>query len=177
MGKPKAIPQNVPVSSIDTSMPRVQLEDIIGPGNSLPFLARGYGSRVEAFLVSLAESGCIVASCRKAGVSYCFINNQRNKHPEFKALMDVALKIYVQLLEHEVDRRAFRGVQKPVFYKGEVVGWVDEFDSTLAIVRLKRLDPEGYRERSEVKHDISEEHVERLNRANARLKESNVIDI
>jgi hypothetical protein len=51
-------------------------------------------------------------------------------------------------LENEAVRRAYHGVEKPVFYKGEVCGYTQDYSDTLLIFLLKARKPEVYREGS-----------------------------
>lgn len=53
-------------------------------------------------------------------------------------------------VEAEIRRRGVRGVEEPVFYQGEVCGYVQKFSDLLLIFRAKALMPEKYRERHEV---------------------------
>ncbi len=52
-------------------------------------------------------------------------------------------------LEQEARRRAVVGVDEPVYYKGEVVGYVRKMSDVLLIFLLKGARPEKYRERFE----------------------------
>jgi hypothetical protein len=52
------------------------------------------------------------------------------------------------LLDHAIDR-ATNGTQKPIFYKGELVGYENQYSDTLMVLLLKGEYPEKYRERSE----------------------------
>jgi len=81
----------------------------------------------------------------------------KEEDPEFREACELAKQLYIERLEKEVDRRAFEGQRRLKFDKNGLVqrdenGDVYEewnFDSNLAMFRLKRLDP-GYRERHEV---------------------------
>ena len=50
------------------------------------------------------------------------------------------------MLEEEAIRRACRGVNEPVFYRGKVCGAIQKYSDTLLIVLLKALAPAKYRE-------------------------------
>lgn len=60
------------------------------------------------------------------------------------------MKAAVLGLEDEAHRRAFEGVDKPVFYQGDECGTIREYSDTLAIFLLKAHNPEKYRENSKV---------------------------
>lgn len=68
----------------------------------------------------------------------------RNKHPEFAAQWDAALEESYDRLEHEARRRAQFGSLKPVFYKGNVVGFEQEYSDQLMALMLKAKRPDEY---------------------------------
>lgn len=79
----------------------------------------------------------------------------------FKADFEEVKAVYIEKLEQEADRRAIEGVNKPVFYKGQLVTdstgkpvVIKEYSDTLLIFRLKALAPEKYRERIDNKVDV-----------------------
>jgi len=49
-----------------------------------------------------------------------------------------AAEIGTELLEQEAQRRAFHGTLKPVFQKGECVGYVREYSDNMLSLYLKR---------------------------------------
>lgn len=55
------------------------------------------------------------------------------------------MKIFQENLERKVDKRAFDGYLEPVFYEGEVCGHKRKYSDTMALARLKRIDP-AYRD-------------------------------
>lgn len=81
---------------------------------------------------------------------------------QFEADFEEVKKDYIEKLEKEADRRAIDGVNKPVFYKGQLVTdkkgnpvIIKEYSDTLLIFRLKALAPDVYRERVESKVDVT----------------------
>lgn len=70
--------------------------------------------------------------------------------PEFAEAWDAAKRIGVSALEDEAHRRAFEGVDKPVFYKGDECGSIREYSDLLAVFLLKAHDPAKYRENSKL---------------------------
>ena len=61
-----------------------------------------------------------------------------------------AQPIAAQALLDEAIERAAHGVEEPVFYKGECVGFIKKYSDNLLIQLLKGEMPEKFRERSEV---------------------------
>lgn len=103
----------------------------------------------EVFLEALAQSGNITLSAKKARVNRTSIYNRRNEDKAFAEAWDNALADAGDLLEEEARRRAVRGVKKPVYQGGTLVGYVPEYSDTLLIFLLKGAKPEKYRERFE----------------------------
>lgn len=125
------------------------------------------------FLAYLAKYGFVARAAKAAGVGRTCVFDLKKSDPNFAAAWDEALAGYTEALEAEADRRAYKGTLKPVFQGGKNVGVVREYSDTLLIFRLKGLAPEKYRERTEIKQEISFGLAERLVRAKER---SNVSD-
>ena len=51
-----------------------------------------------------------------------------------------------EMLEDEATRRAFEGVDKPVYHNGVVVGTVKEYSTTLMLFLLRAQKPDKYRD-------------------------------
>lgn len=123
-----------------------------------------------AFLAVLAETASVRHACRGAGIGWTAAYAWKKDDAEFAAEWEAAIDEGVASLEDEVARRAFKGVDKPVFHQGERCGeWqkdgkrvdpdtegaefvpyvIKEFSDLLSIFLLKAHRPERYRERFE----------------------------
>jgi hypothetical protein len=103
--------------------------------------------RKRQFLKELERNGGHVAKAAKAaGVSHTTMYVYRDEDPEFAAKWEVIQDLNVERLEAEVDRRAFEGVERNKYYKGDVIGVEREFSDNLLMFRLKALRPEKYRD-------------------------------
>ena len=60
-----------------------------------------------------------------------------------------AAEIGTRALEHEAARRAYHGVSEPVFYKGEICGYVQKYSDSLMMFLLKARKPAMYRDMME----------------------------
>lgn len=105
----------------------------------------------QEFCDIIAMTGVVTEACRAIGVSRVGAYKHAEASEAFEEAWDDARAQYVERLEKEADRRAVEGTEKPVFYKGDECGRILEYSDTLLIFRLKALDPEKYRERSEQK--------------------------
>lgn len=111
---------------------------------------------VKAFLSVLRDTGNVRAACQDVGIARSTVYEYRAADPGFAAAWDEALQDAADLLEQEARRRAYEGVEKPVFGSlgqgqgsGEI-GRVREYSDTLMIFLLKGARPEVYRERANV---------------------------
>ena len=106
----------------------------------------GHPARKTAFLETLAETVNVSAACRKAGIRRRTAYNWRNADPRFAREWDDALEDGIDAMEAELHRRAFEGVERPVWHKGEQVGTVRHYSDGLAMFLLKAHRPARYRD-------------------------------
>lgn len=102
------------------------------------------------FLAELRDTCNVTLAARAGGVSRRRAYQVRDEEPDFAKLWDDALQEGIDLLEHEAQRRAFEGTNKPVFYQGYECGTVREYSDTLTIFLLKAHRPDKFRETSKV---------------------------
>lgn len=101
----------------------------------------------SGFLALLRDTGGnVTKACESAGIGRRSAYEWREADPEFAAEWDEAVEAGTEELEEEARRRAFSGVDEPVFYQGEVCGEVRKYSDTLLIFLLKGRRPEKYRE-------------------------------
>ena len=103
-----------------------------------------------AYLAEVARTGNISEACRRVGVSRSFQKYWVAADPDFSALYEEAMDVYTDSLEREVDRRAFEGVNKGVWYQGKQVGKERVYSDSLAMFRLTAELPEKYKHRQEL---------------------------
>ena len=102
------------------------------------------------FIEHLSQMGNYTRAAKAAGISLKTFYNHRNKYPEFAEAVKWALRSAHDELEAEAYRRAYVGVQKPVFQGGQQVGTITEYSDPLLIQLLKGARPSKFRERVEV---------------------------
>jgi len=101
----------------------------------------------KAFLAAFAEVGNITRAAELAGISRQAHYEWMKEDPDYPDLFKQADQQACDRLEQEARRRAVHGVGKPVFYRGEECGVVQEYSDTLLIFLLKGALPEKYKER------------------------------
>ena len=88
-------------------------------------------------------------AARESGVDrrtfYAWRDGPTNKIDGFAEAWDEALGVGVQYLEDEAVRRAADGVEKPVFYQGEMVATITEYSDQLLKFLLEGRRPDKYR--------------------------------
>lgn len=123
------------------------------------------------FLEVLSEWGVVRYAAAKAGISHMTVYRRREASPEFARKMEEAEEASTQYLETEAIRRASRGTNKPVFHRGQEVGFIREYSDTLLIFMLKARRPEAYRERLEVRGNVTHTHRSEIDEAIRELSE------
>lgn len=108
-----------------------------------------------AFLDNLRDTANVTLAARSVGINTGTVYKHRRDDVLFAERWDEALNEAVDLLEAEAHRRAFRGTEEPVFYKGDEVGYVTKYSDGLAQFLLKAHRPDKYRERSQVDSNVS----------------------
>lgn len=109
----------------------------------------------ELFLEYLRRNPNVTKACAMAGISRTWIYHWRQEDEEFANEWKEALKIGVEALEDEMMRRAFDGVDKPIYYKGEKIDTIKQYSDLLAIFLAKGALPEKYRERIESDQNVN----------------------
>ena len=104
------------------------------------------------FIEALRATGNVTRAARYAGRSRNQAYHVRRHSEDFAAQWDEALEEGTDLLDAEARRRAVTGTDKPVFYKGEVVGSITKYSDRLLMFLLKAHDPQVFRDGGKVKH-------------------------
>jgi hypothetical protein len=140
--------------------------------------AIGWRSR---FLKGLASSwGCMFA-LRSAGVSYNTFRAHERNDPEFAAQVREAEAQGAQLLHDVCWKRAMEGDLEPVYWQGQIAGYVRKFDTRLQIEFLRAYRPERFKRPGTqvnvgMKNDVfvlTEEQRHELQRINRQRLEEN----
>lgn len=98
----------------------------------------------KAFLKALVVHGGMAEPAARA-VGYtdtAFLRACRKDDEEFAEAWDAMVEAAGDAIEAEMYRRAVHGVMEPVFYKGDITGYVHKYSDRLGEVMLKRHKPE-----------------------------------
>ncbi|MDC0336269.1 hypothetical protein OAN24_05185 [Pseudodesulfovibrio sp.] len=111
----------------------------------MPNATKVTAEKKAEFIEALLVDGNVSRSAKSVGVSREHFYRIRRADEEFAKLWEDAVKIghmaVIELMEEECDRRALKGVDKPVYQGGKLVGQIRHYSDNLLMFRLKRLDP------------------------------------
>lgn len=120
----------------------------MGPGGPIA-ATKMTPKKVNKFLKELARTGNVTLSCRLAAGTRDAFYKLRRSDEVFAGQWDDAVQQAADNLEKEALRRAVAGVKEPVYYRGQVCGFVKRYSDVLLIFLLKGMRPEKFRERYE----------------------------
>lgn len=107
----------------------------------------------EKFLATLQETANVSASCKAINIGRTTAYEWKAADLEFSRAWDQALESGLDALEAEARRRAFEGIEEPVFYRGQVCGYVRKYSDSLIMFLLKAYRHQ-FRDRVQV--DVNE---------------------
>lgn len=117
-------------------------------------LTRGHK---EAFLAALRTTGSLRAAARLASPGsrsaegpHSTFRMALQRDPEFAAAASEALDDALGSLEAEAMRRAVEGYKRPVYQKGQLVGYETVYSDNMLLTLLRARAPESYSERRDV---------------------------
>lgn len=96
------------------------------------------------FLKNIMLGMHITDACAAAKVHPSTVYKRKTEEPGFSAAWAEASFISTEALEAEASRRAFHGVERPLFHGGEQVGKIKEYSDTLMARLLQARDPARY---------------------------------
>lgn len=107
------------------------------------------------FLETLRKTCNVTLAAQAAGVSSSTAYKHRQDDVIFAERWDEALSEGIDLLEAKAHQRAFEGVNEPVFWQGQEIGFVRKYSDGLTMFLLKAHRPDKYRERSQVDQNVT----------------------
>lgn len=106
----------------------------------------------DIFFDAISNGMTVARAADKAGYSLSTVYYHKKEDLSFADRWDIARETAIQIMEEEADRRAIQGIDKPVYYLGQLVDTVKEYSDQLLIFRLKAMRPEVYRDRTTTEH-------------------------
>lgn len=93
--------------------------------------------------------GNISKACETSGVARYWVYLEEKRNEEFAERFREAQQMGLDALEDKARERAALGVEKDVYYQGEIVGVEVNYSDTLMCLLLKGGKPEKYKDRVE----------------------------
>ena len=118
-----------------------------------PSRARARKRWDKAFLDELRLTGVVASACMLAGVGRSTVYERRESDEPFKKAWDEAIEESADWLEKEARRRAVEGTLKPIYFKGELVGFMREYSDTLMALLLQANRPQKFRRNVDITSD------------------------
>lgn len=106
------------------------------------------GNWKPRFLKRLAETANVREACRAAKISRDTAYAHYKQDKVFASRWDEALDDATDILEMEARRRAYKGTNKPVTFRGKITATYKEYSDTLLMFLLRAHRPAKYAERS-----------------------------
>jgi len=103
------------------------------------------------FIAALADTGNVTKAAERVGVPRKTLYDHKARDEEFAEAWNYAMNEAHDRLEYEAWRRAVHGVDRPVYQKGELIGFEKQYSDNVLIRLLEATKPEKYRHRSEAK--------------------------
>lgn len=122
----------------------------------------------DLFFGLIAEGNTATTAAKTLGLNLRYAYTLRKRHKDIAERWAQADQAGTEALEQEAFRRAVQGIEKGVYYQGVKCDSEREYSDALLMFLLKARAPEKYKDRYEVKHELGEELVRRLQAGRAR---------
>jgi hypothetical protein len=97
--------------------------------------------KYEKILEALRAGHTFTMASKMAGISYELCKAWRRQDEAFAEACRDAFDQGTDVFIEELRRRAVEGVEKPVFYQGQVCGHITEYSDGLLLAELQKRDP------------------------------------
>jgi len=139
-------------ATIDRVVKRLREQPFDDKGNfkrsPLQYGLKATDENKEIVLAMLANGATYAAAAAAVGAHRRTIMKWQDNDEEFAQRWRDAVEEGIDRLEAEAIRRARDGVKRPVFYMGQVVGYIHEYSDTLLKFLLEAKRPSVYRARN-----------------------------
>src|SRR5687768_6811869 len=109
----------------------------------------------QKFLQKLyASAGNVSKAAKAIKIARNTAYEHKKSDNDFSAAWDNVIESVADAMEEELHRRAVKGVQEPVFYKGQMVAKIRKYSDRLLEFALKGKRPEIYRDRLDLNANV-----------------------
>lgn len=122
----------------------------------------------QHFLECVRQGHSFRSAAEQAGIEADKPYIWQKSDEAFASALRVAEQVGTDLIEEEAYRRAVKGVEKPIYRGGEVVGHMADYSDAMLMFLLKARRPERYGGKASDKALDADALAERLNLKGAR---------
>lgn len=101
----------------------------------------------DVFISELRKRGIVLDAAKVARVNRVTAYRRKEINSDFAQQWTDALEDASDVMEAEAFRRAVKGVRKPVYQKGECVGYIQEYSDSLMALLLRANRPAKFNDR------------------------------
>lgn len=109
-----------------------------------------YPSWVEPYLAALEEMGLPYSAAVAARTTVRAVDALRRENSEFDYAVVEALERSNDVLEKEARRRAVEGIDKGIYYQGELVNTETQYSDSLLTTLIKAKRPDEFADRKQI---------------------------
>lgn len=115
---------------------------------------------LERLVVELERNaGDVARACADINVSTGWLKRWMREDPKVEAAINDAMDTGVAVLESALIRRAVEGVDEPIFYKENIVGYKRRYSDTNLQFALKGRRREVYGDKQEITANVNVKHL------------------
>lgn len=111
----------------------------------------------KVFLDIFEQTYSLTQACKACQISTSTFYNHKDEDPEFREAWEKVNERLVHELEEEAYRRGVKGVKKPVYYQGRLVGYELEYSDRLLEMMLRARDERYGTKRVKAEHEHKHE--------------------
>lgn len=93
----------------------------------------------------LAKHGNVTQAMKTAKAAKGWVYGRRQRDWFFRDAFEAARACGIEVLKDEAHRRAYKGIEEPVYHQGEICGHVRKYSDALLMFLIKQAHP-SYRE-------------------------------
>ena len=99
----------------------------------------------------LGKHGNVTQAMKSAKAARGWVYGRRQRDRFFRDAFEAARACGIEVLKDEAHRRAYAGIEEPVFHQGAICGHVRKYSDGLLMFLIKQADP-SYREHFQIDH-------------------------
>lgn len=112
--------------------------------------------KFKQILEDIKLFGSTEGACAKNGIPRDTFYTALRQHPQAKEAYQMARDEANWRIEQEIARRGIQGVRQPVFYKGDIVGHIEQYSDKMLELLAKANLPERYSAKNTI--DVNVKH-------------------